>query len=103
MLDLEQCPFCNGKLEIVTLNCSSGGTPCYCFRCTKCGGIRRFGTLNPADICRECELSQKVQQLEQAGDRMAKRLCLIINSERTPDNASIDAVKNWWKTKEEAE
>ena len=57
MLDLEQCPFCNGKLEIATLNCSSGGTPCYCFRCTKCGGIRRFGTLNPVDICRECELS----------------------------------------------
>ena len=56
--------------------------------------------MNPADICRECELSQKVQQLEQAGDRMAKRLCLIINSERTPDNASIDAVKSWWKAKE---
>ena len=55
---------------------------------------------NPADLCRECELSQKVQQLEHAGDRMAKRLCLIINSERTPDNASIDAVKNWWQTKE---
>ena len=51
----------------------------------------------------ELVLSQKVQQLEQAGDRMAKRLCLIINSERTPDNASIDAVKNWWKIKEESE
>ena len=83
--------------------------------------------MNPADLCRECAsnettqcmqelidkvarlarkelvLSQKVQLLEQAGDRMAKRLCLIINSERTPDNASIDAVKNWWKTKEESE
>ena len=46
-------------------------------------------------------LKIKVQQLEQAGDRMAKRLCLIINSERTPDNASIDAVKNWWQAKEE--
>jgi hypothetical protein len=34
-------------------------------------------------------LLQKVQRLEEAGDRMAKRLCLIINSERTPDNASI--------------
>ena len=56
-------------------------------------------------ICRlEVEnaiLKTKVQQLEQAGDRMARRLCLIINSERTPDNASIDAVKNWWKAKEE--
>ena len=69
--------------------------------------------MNPADLCRECELPhgyacsdcelpQKVQELEQAGDRMAKRLCLIINSERTPDNASIDAVKNWWKAKEES-
>ena len=48
------------------------------------------------------KLLQKVQQLEQAGDRMAKRLCLIINSERTPDNASIDAVKDWWKAKEES-
>ena len=59
--------------------------------------------MNPAGICRGCKLSQKVQQLEQAGDRMAKRLCLIINSERTPDNASIDAVKSWWKAKEGAE
>ena len=48
-------------------------------------------------------LKVKVQQLEQAGDRMAKRLCLIINSERTPDNASIDAVKSWWRVKEESE
>ena len=61
---------------------------------------------NHADICRECELTSKTRELEQAGDRMAKRLCLIINSERTPDNASIDAVKNWWqvkKVKEESE
>jgi hypothetical protein len=49
-------------------------------------------------------LLQKVQRLEEAGDRMARRLFrLIINSERTPDNASIDAVKSWWKAKEESE
>lgn len=102
MIELEQCSFCNGKTEIVTLSCPSGGTPCYCFRCTKCGGIRRFGTLNPVALCRECEQRQRIVALEQAGDRMAKRLCLIINSERTPDNASIDAVKNWWKVKEES-
>jgi hypothetical protein len=59
--------------------------------------------MNPADLCRECELLQKVRELEEAVYRMEKRLCLIINSERTPDNASIDAVKNWWKAKEEAE
>ena len=52
---------------------------------------------------RNSELTSKTRQLEQAGDRMAKRLCLIINSERTPDNASIDAVKCWWKAKEESE
>ena len=132
MLDLEQCPFCNGKLEIVTLNCSSGGTPCYCFRCTKCGGIRRFGTLNPADICRECELSgnpklakavemldrfdnllqkeinknaelsQKVRLLEQAGDRIVK----LVNEVYTMCGGPCilqDAVKEWESTKEEAE
>ena len=84
MLDLEQCPFCNGKLEIVTLNCSSGGTPCYCFRCTKCGGIRRFGTLNPADICRECELPGKTRQLEEA----IKDLIKAVNASNFCDTCS---------------
>ena len=106
MLDLEQCPFCNGKLEIVTLNCSSGGTPCYCFRCTECGGIRRFGTLNPADICRECELSQKVQQLEQAGDILSE-LASDLLCEREISITDIfrleNAVDNWHKAKEESE
>ena len=84
MLDLEQCPFCNGKLEIVTMNCSSGGTPCYCFRCTKCGGIRRFGTLNPADICRECELPGKTRQLEEA----IKDLIKAVNASNFCDTCS---------------
>ena len=100
MLDLEQCPFCNGKLEIVTLSCSSGGTPCYCFRCTKCGGIRRFGTLNPADICRECELLQKVQQLEQAGTRLSNRIIDVLDN-IIDESALLDALEKWDKAKED--
>ena len=82
MLDLEQCPFCNGKPEIATLNCSSGGTPCYCFRCTKCGGIRRFGTLNPADICRECELSSRTRELEHRLSKMAIEMIALVEENR---------------------
>ena len=82
MLDLEQCPFCNGKLEIATLNCPSGGTPCYCFRCTKCGGIRRFGTLNPADLCRECELSSKTRELEHRLSEMAIEVVTLTEENR---------------------
>ena len=82
MLELEQCPFCNGKLEIATLNCSSGGTPCYCFRCTKCGGIRRFGTLNPAHICRECELASKTRELERQLSEMAIEIVALTEENR---------------------
>ena len=82
MLDLEQCPFCKGKLEIVTLNCSSGGTPCYCFRCTKCGGIRRFGTLNPADLCRECELHGRNRELERRLSEMAIEVVALTEENR---------------------
>ena len=82
MLDLEQCPFCNGKLEIVTLNCPSGGTPCYCFRCTKCGGIRRFGTLNPADLCRECELPGRTRELERRLSEMAIEMIALVVENR---------------------
>ena len=82
MLDLEQCPFCNGKLEIATLNCPSGGTPCYCFRCTKCGGIRRFGTLNPADLCRECELESRNRELEHRLSEMAIEVVALMEENR---------------------
>ena len=102
MIELEQCAFCNGKTEIVTLSCSSGGTPCYCFRCTKCGGIRRFGTLNPADICQECEVRQKVQQLEQAGNRTVKLVNEVYAMMGGPCLLQ-DAFKEWEKAKEEAE
>ena len=104
MIELEQCPFCNGKTEIVTLSCSSGGTPCYCFRCTKCGGIRRFGTLNPADICRECEQRQKGQQLEQAGNRLSNRIQDVLNNiiiSATDESALLDALEKWDKAKED--
>ena len=56
--------------------------------------------MNPADICRECELSQKVQQLEeknralkQAGDCLAYLV----------DSDVRDAVETWHKAKGEAE
>jgi uncharacterized phage protein (TIGR01671 family) len=79
MIELEQCPFCNGQTEIVTLSCSSGGTPCYCLRCTKCGGIRRFGTLNPADLCRECELTSKTRELEEENRALKEALTWACN------------------------
>ena len=110
MLDLEQCPFCNGKLEIATLNCSSGGTPCYCFRCTKCGGIRRFGTLNPADICRECELSSRNRELEaenisqrQAGHRLAMLICDIVLDKKIDEEAMRYAIAKWSKARDKEE
>ena len=55
---------------------------------------------NPADICRECELAQKVQKLEeknralkQAGDCLAYLV----------DSDVRDAVETWHKAKGEAE
>ena len=97
MLDLEQCPFCKGKLEIVTLNCSSGGTPCYCFRCTKCGGIRRFGTLNPADLCRECERNPEISK------EMHDLLCDVLTDCDIADGmrAEITRVVKIWEEESE--
>ena len=56
---------------------------------------------NPADICRECELLQKVQLLEQAGDRIVK----LVNEVYTMMGGPCilqDVVKEWWKAKEES-
>ena len=110
MLDLEQCPFCNGKPEIATLNCPSGGTPCYCFRCTKCGGIRRFGTLNPADLCQECEVRQSVKELEEenmslrkAGHRLAMLICDIALDKKIDEQAMSYAIAQWSKARGEGE
>ena len=72
-------------------------------------GGRRGGVplmSNIADICRECELSQKVQQLEQAGDILSE-LASDLLCEREISITDIfrleNAVDNWHKAKEEAE
>ena len=35
---------------------------------------------NPSDICRECELLQKVQLLEQAGTRLSNRIIDVLDN-----------------------
>lgn len=56
--------------------------------------------MNPADLCRECELLQKVQQLEQAGDRIVKLVNQVYAMMGGPCMLH-DAVKEWEKTREE--
>ena len=68
---------------------------------------------NPADICRECELPhgyacsdcelpQKVQQLEQAGNRLSNRIQDVLDN-IIDESALLDALEKWEKAKEEAE
>ena len=57
--------------------------------------------MNPADICRECELSQKVQQLEQAGTRLSNRIIDVLDN-IIDESALLDALEKWEKVKEEA-
>ena len=69
--------------------------------------------MNPADICRECELShsyacsdcelpQKVQQLEQAGNRLSNLIIDVLDN-IIDECALLDALEKWDKAKEEAE
>ena len=53
---------------------------------------------NPADICRECELSQKVQQLEDAGNHMARLIKDVLCLHTYPWEAQ-EAVNEWEKAK----
>jgi hypothetical protein len=55
---------------------------------------------NPADLCRECELSQKVQQLEQAGTRLANRIKDVLD-DIIDESALLDALEKWDIAKEE--
>ena len=55
--------------------------------------------MNPADICRECELLQKVQQLEQAGTRLSNRLIDVL-ADIVDKPALLDALEKWDKAKE---
>ena len=55
--------------------------------------------MNPADLCRECELLQKVQQLEQAGTRMSNRIIDVLDN-IIDESALLDALKKWEIAKE---
>ena len=57
---------------------------------------------NPADICRECELLQKVQLLEQAGNRLSNRIQDVLDN-IFDECALLDALEKWERAKEEAE
>lgn len=57
---------------------------------------------NPADICRECEPRQKVQQLEQAGTRLSNRIIDVLDN-IIDESALLDALEKWDKAKEEEE
>ena len=58
---------------------------------------------NPAELCRECEQRQKVQQLEQAGNRLSNRIQDVLNNiiiSATDESALLDALEKWDKAKE---
>ena len=55
---------------------------------------------NPADICRECELLQKVQLLEQAGTRLSNRIIDVLDN-IIDESALLDALEKWDIAKEE--
>lgn len=60
---------------------------------------------NLADLCRECELRQKVQQLEQAGNRLSNRIQDVLDNiiiSSTDESALLDALEKWDKAKEES-
>lgn len=66
--------------------------------------------MNPADLCRECELTQKVQQLEhekmslrKAGHKLAMEICKIVLYKKIDVQALSDAISRWERAKEESE
>ena len=65
---------------------------------------------NPADICRECELLQKVQQLEaenislrKAGHRLAMLICDIVLDKKINEEAMSYAISEWSKARDKEE
>lgn len=65
---------------------------------------------NLTDICRECELSQKVQQLEaenmslrQAGHRLAMLICDIVLDKKIDEEAMRYAIAKWSKVRSKGE
>lgn len=56
--------------------------------------------MNPADICRECELSGKTRELEQAGTRLSNRIKDVLDN-IIDESALLDALEKWEIAKEE--
>ena len=56
--------------------------------------------MNPADLCRECELLQKVQQLEQAGTRLSNRIIDVLDN-IIDESALREALEQWVKVEED--
>ena len=55
---------------------------------------------NPADICRECELTSKTRELEQAGTRLSNRVQDVLY-DIIDESALREALEQWVKVKEE--
>lgn len=63
-----------------------------------------------ADLCRECELAQKVQELEEenmslrkAGHRLAMLMCDIVLDEKIDEQAMSCAITQWSKARAKEE
>lgn len=58
--------------------------------------------MNPADICRECGLLDRAQQLEQAGNRLSNRIADVLDSV-IDESALRDAVQKWGEAKDKSQ
>lgn len=63
--------------------------------------------MNPADICRECELSGKTRELEaenislrKAGHRLAMLICDIVLDKKIDEEAMSYAIAEWSKARD---
>lgn len=57
--------------------------------------------MNPADLCRECEVRQSVKELEEAGDRIAGLVQEVFDM-ITFDSKLKNAIEDWKKVREES-
>ena len=65
---------------------------------------------NMADLCRDCELRQKVQELEEenmslrrAGHRLAMLMCDIVLDKKIDEQAMSYAIAEWSKARDKEE
>ena len=66
--------------------------------------------MNPADICRECELPSKTRELEaenislrKAGHRLAMLICDIVLDKKINEEAMRYAIAKWSKVRSKGE